>query len=209
MKILLIGATGMIGSRILAEALARGHSVTAAVRDTSKLTAAKGVQAAAVNVNDAAAVAELAASADLVISAVSPRNSGDAVKDATTFTEALIEMQRKTGKRLLMVGGGSSLQMPDGASVLDSTPDFILPEATGMRRAYAMMVSADIDFVVLAPSGDIGPGERTGQFRIGGRTMLTNASGGKGNISAEDFSVALLDEAEKPRHFRTVFTVGY
>ena len=37
MKILIIGAAGMIGQRILAEALSRGHEVTAIVRDPSRL----------------------------------------------------------------------------------------------------------------------------------------------------------------------------
>lgn len=35
MKILLIGATGMIGSRITAETLSRGHEITAATRSGS------------------------------------------------------------------------------------------------------------------------------------------------------------------------------
>ncbi len=37
MKIALIGATGFVGSRLLAEALTRGHHVTAIVRDPAKL----------------------------------------------------------------------------------------------------------------------------------------------------------------------------
>jgi len=37
MKIALLGATGFVGSAILKEALERGHSVTAIVRDTGKL----------------------------------------------------------------------------------------------------------------------------------------------------------------------------
>lgn len=37
MKIALIGASGNIGSKILAEALSRGHSVTAIVRNTDAL----------------------------------------------------------------------------------------------------------------------------------------------------------------------------
>ena len=209
MKILLIGASGMIGSRIQKEALQRGHTIIAAARNIEKIDAAKGVQPITLDVNNAGAVADAAANADIIISAVSPRNSGDAVKDATNFTNALIEAHRTSGKRLLMVGGGSSLQMPDSSSVLDITPEAILPEATGMRRAYAMLVSADIDFAVLAPSGMIAPGERTGKFRIGGRTMLTGDDGGKGNISAEDFAIAMLDEVERPQHFRTIFTVGY
>lgn len=209
MKILLIGASGMIGSRILHEATSRGHQVVAAARSPEKIGKVDGVDPIALDVNDAEAVAEAAATVDVIISAVSPRNSGDAQADARAFTDALIEAQRMSGKRLLMVGGGSSLQMPDGTSVLELTPAAILDEATGMRSSYAAMVAADIDFAVLAPSGMIEPGERTGRFRLGGRTMLTDADGGKGRISAEDFAIAMLDELEAPKHFRTIFTVGY
>ena len=160
MKILIVGATGMVGSRIVNEA-------------------------------------------------VSPHNSDDAVKETTGFTASLIESYKTAGKRVLMVGGGSSLNMPDGTSGLDLTPEAILPEATGMRKAYAMLVSADIDFVVLAPGGHIGPGERTEEFRLAGRTMLATDDGEKSNISAEDYAIAMLDEVEKPQHFRTIFNVAY
>lgn len=209
MNILLIGASGMIGSRILKEALSRGHKINAAARNSDKIPNSNDAVAVALDVNDPDAVAVHAAEADIVISAVSPRNTGNARRDAETFTKSLIDAQKKTGKRLLMVGGASTLQMPDGTSVMDHTPEAILPEAGGMRRAYAMLIDADTDFAVLAPAGMIEPGERTGKFRLGGRTLLTNAEGGKGSISAEDFAVALMDEAEKPRHFRTIFNVGY
>ncbi|MEM9279768.1 MAG: NAD(P)H-binding protein [Pseudomonadota bacterium] len=209
MNILLIGASGMVGSRILDEAVTRGHEVTAAVRSPEKIETKQGVTAVKLDVNDAAAVTANAQAADVVVSAVSPRNSGDAVKDAEEFTRSLIEAHEKTGKRILMVGGGSSLNMPDGTNCLELTPETILPEATGMRKAYAMMVTADIDFAVLAPGGMINPGEKTGKFRLAGRTMLTNDEGGKSNISAEDYAIAMLDEIETPKHFRTIFNVAY
>jgi len=209
MNILLIGASGMVGSRVLSEAVARGHSVVAAGRNPDKIEQQDSVHAIALDVEDSDAVLAEAANADVVISAVSPRNSGDAIQDAINFTTVLIKVSEQTGKRILMVGGGSSLVMPDGTSALELTPDFILPEATGMRKAYAMMVDADIDFTVLAPGGMIEPGERTGKFRTSGRIMLTNAEGGKSRITAEDYAIAMLDEVENPKHYRSIFNVAY
>ena len=52
------------------------------------------------------------------------------------------------------------------------------------------------------------PGEKTGNFRVGGSVLLADDEGNS-QISAEDYAVAMLDEVEKPKHFRTVFTVGY
>ncbi|WP_076420403.1 NAD(P)H-binding protein [Colwellia sp. UCD-KL20] len=209
MKILLIGASGMIGSRILKEIVERNHEVIAVSRNLEKVPTQSNIKVVQGNVYEIDSMVTLANEADVIISALSPRNTDDAIIEAETFTQALINIQQQSNKRLLTVGGGSSLQMPDGSSALALTPESIMPEATGMRRSYALMTSADIDFVVLAPGGMIAPGERTGIFRIAGRTMLTNAQGGKSNISAEDFAIAMLDEIEHPEHFRTIFNVAY
>jgi uncharacterized protein len=44
MDIVLYGASGMIGSRILRELVARGHRVLAVVRDPSRVAAAPGAR---------------------------------------------------------------------------------------------------------------------------------------------------------------------
>ena len=52
MNIALVGATGNIGSRILDEALSRGHQVTGITRDPKKLSARNGLQARQGNTTD-------------------------------------------------------------------------------------------------------------------------------------------------------------
>jgi putative NADH-flavin reductase len=54
MNILLIGASGMIGSRILAEASARGHSITASARDAVRIAPTPGATPVSVDLADAA-----------------------------------------------------------------------------------------------------------------------------------------------------------
>lgn len=209
MKILLIGATGMVGSRILNEATRRGHDVIAAARAPEKIAAQDNVKAVALDITDAAAVTAQAHAADVIISAVSPRNSGDAIKDAASSTQTLVAVGKATGKRVVSVGGAATLHMPDGTPVVNFIPDAILPEAKAMRSAYGTLVKEDINFVVVAPGGMIAPGERTETFRLSGRQILTSDEGGMSNISAEDFSIALLDEVEVPQHFNTIINVGY
>jgi len=198
----------MIGSRIVAEAAARNHEVLAAARAKTRIAEADRVEPVGLDVNDAAAVAALAERVDVVVSAVSPRGGGDPVTEALAFTTSLAEVGRQTGKRIAMVGGAGTLHLADGTPVAPMVPPPYREEAIAMRRAYTTLVAADIDFVVLAPSGQIEPGQRTGEFRTGGNVMLTNEAG-EGQISAEDYAIALLDELEHPAHFRTVFTVGY
>ena len=61
MKLALAGATGNIGSRVLDEALRRGHAVTAISRDPAKLGAREGMTAARGDTGDAAAFAKVLA----------------------------------------------------------------------------------------------------------------------------------------------------
>ncbi len=209
MNILLIGATGMVGSRLLSEALERNHHVIAAARSPQSIQPHGRVTAVALDITDPQAAITIAQGADVIISAVSPRNTGDALNDAAASTNTLIELHKATGKRVVTVGGAASLHLPDGTPVVTYIPDEILPEAQAMRRAYGTLVAADIDFTVVAPGGMIAPGARTGKFRVAQRQILTGADGGMSHISAEDFAIAVLDEVETPQHFRTIINVGY
>lgn len=208
MQILLIGASGMIGSRILKEAISRGHKVIAGVRHPEKIEVSDNVEAISLNLNDTNNVTAQANRADIIVSAVSPRNSGDPYADAQNFAKSLIEVQKATGKRLVMVGGAGTLHHQDGRPIAPTLPDVYRDEGQAMRQAYGLLVSEDVDFTFLAPPAMIMPGERTGKFRIGGSVLLADDEGNS-QISVEDYAIAMLDEIETPKHFRTVFTVGY
>lgn len=203
MKIALVGATGNVGQRIIAEALSRGHTITAIARDASKLTPQDGVAAASADITKVDACADMLAGHDCVVLSV---------KFQGFDFEAALGTVRKSGvARLLVVGGAASLEVSPGVVLLDTPdfPDFIKPEATPARAALdRLRTETAIDWVFLSPSVFFGPGERTGKFRIGGDQLLT-AADGKSHISYEDFAVALLDEIETPKHHRARMTVGY
>src|SRR5258707_14920693 len=112
MKIVVFGATGMIGTLITAELEQRGHDETAATRATGA------------DVTHPQSVASVAAGADAVVSAVSARGVSYTLADVAP---ALGEGLREAGvRRLLVVGGAGSLEAPPGQRLLD-TPHF--PEA--------------------------------------------------------------------------------
>jgi putative NADH-flavin reductase len=52
------------------------------------------------------------------------------------------------------------------------------------------------------------PGPRTGHYRLGADDLGANETGAS-RISTADFAIALLDEAERPKHSRARFTVAY
>jgi putative NADH-flavin reductase len=201
MKIALIGATGNVGQRIAAEALRRGHEVTAIARDVSKLTPQPGVTPVQADLRDKEAIGKAIAGADAVVLSVKFQGL-----DVDALLDALGE-----AKRLLIVGGAASLHVAPGVQLIDTEgfPDFIKVEAEPARQALARIRrETTLDWTFLSPSVFFGPGERTGRFRLGKDELLSDA-GGKSHISYEDFAVALLDEIEQPQHRRQRFTVGY
>jgi hypothetical protein len=75
MKITVIGATGMIGSRVVAEAVRRGHDVTAISRS---VTSVEGASAClAMQLNDTNAVLNAIKGSDAMVFSVSPDRAGD------------------------------------------------------------------------------------------------------------------------------------
>ncbi|MFI9237188.1 NAD(P)H-binding protein [Streptomyces cinnamoneus] len=212
MRITVFGAAGNVGSRVVTEALSRGHEVTAVVRDSARFPQLH--EQARAEVGDASNpedVARLSAGQDLVIGATrpAPGSEGDLVK----ATEGLLAGLAGTGVRLLVVGGAGSLILPgtDGTTVIDG-PDF----PAGWRgialacnaQLAACRAETEVDWAYLSPSALLEPGTRTGTYRLGTDELLVDADGNSA-ISMEDLAVVLLDEAEQPRHHRTRFTAGY
>ncbi len=212
LNIALIGASGFIGSALLKEALARGHQVTALVQTPSKLSPAGALKAVKTDVLDTAALAAQLKGHDAVISAFSGHAQADTLGYYMKGIESIVAATRQSGApRLLVVGGAGSLEVAPGVQLLDTPqfPDAYKPTAEGARKALALLrKESSLDWTMLSPSAVIAPGERTGQFRLGGDQLLADAQGNS-KISVEDFAVALIDELEKPAHTGKRFTVGY
>lgn len=212
MKIAVIGATGFIGSAILKEALARNHRVSALVSRPEKLTVQANLTPVKTDVQDPAALAQQLADYDAVISAFSGHAQSDTYGYYVQGIRSIIAAAKQAQvPRLLVVGGAGSLEVAPGVALLD-TPNF--PEAykasaEGAREALKLLRQENaLNWTLLSPSAMIAPGERTGQFRLGGDQLLVDAEGNS-RISVEDYAVALVDELEHAEHQRRRFTVGY
>ncbi|MFE9765369.1 NAD(P)-dependent oxidoreductase [Streptomyces sp. NPDC005808] len=213
MKLVLFGATGMVGSRIATEASARGHQVTAVSR--SGQSPVPGVTTAVADISDRARVAELAAGADAVASACAPpRDGANPQAPFLVMNQSLVEGVRAAGvRRLVVVGGAGSLEVAPGQALADQPgfPEDYLPEALAQRDVLTYLRTLDdegLDWTYVSPAPEIAPGERTGRFRIGGDQLLTEDHHA-GRISAEDYAVAFVDELEKDAHPRARMSVAY
>ena len=201
MRIAVYGATGMIGSRVVAEAVERGHEVTGIRRSGGDVPA--GAVAVRGDAGDTAFAKRVAGEADVVVSAIGPSRTGGDRREYLAQVRTLVETLGDA--RLIVVGGAGSL-LVDGTRLVDlpDFPEIYRPEALVVAEAldYIRGLGDDVDWTFLSPAPQIAPGERTGSYEVG-----TDSPAGAA-ISAEDYAVALLDEIEEPAHRRARFTVA-
>jgi len=215
MKIVLIGATGYVGSFILDEALNRNHQVTAISRHPEELTKHANLVSRKGDIFNIEELANLMSGHEAVISAFSPGTPSVDPADIELHAQgtiAIINAVKKTGvMRLLMVGGAGSLEVAPGQQLVD-TPDFPAVwkyDALAAREAlYILKKEQTLAWSFLSPSALLQPGERTGKFRLG-TDQLIRDSCGESKISNQDYAVAMIDELENQRHTQKRFTVGY
>ena len=216
MKIVLFGATGNIGQRIVAEALSRGHGVTGVVRDPAKVKSPDPhVALVEGDATDVASVARVVRGADAIVSAISPRPNarGLPAPSLVDAAHALIAGAKQAGvKRLVVVGGAGSLEVAPGQQLVDQPtfPEIYKPEANAQREALAVYRAegTGLDWTYLSPAAEIQAGKRTGRYRLTGDKLLFD-SHGKSSITFEDYAVALIDELEQRQHLGKRFGIAY
>ncbi len=104
MKVALTGATGFIGSHILAELQEHGHEVTALVREDTGNVAAHGAISATVDLYDRSSVVRVLSTVNAAIHTASPGDERSANLDAAV-ADAAIEAFAGTGKPYLHISG--------------------------------------------------------------------------------------------------------
>ncbi|WP_020574819.1 NAD(P)-dependent oxidoreductase [Actinopolymorpha alba] len=215
MKVVVFGAGGRAGRRVVTEAQARGHQVTAVVRDPAKYPhlSATGVTVVAGDVTDPASVAAAADGHDAAVSTVA-----DLEVPADAFyvsaTNALLAGLPRAGVgRLLVIGISVTLETEPGVRVLDG-PDFppeylpfCLGHAAGLETLRA--ATTTLDWLVISPAGDFDhDGTRAGRYTLAGAPVLTIDEAASNRITYDDFAIAVLDEIDTPTHHRTQLAVA-
>jgi uncharacterized protein len=207
MRVVLYGATGNAGRRILAELRSRKHQVIAVARHPENLPA--DVEGLRDDLSSVDRIAEIVRGADAVVSAYAPpQNDTDQL---VGVTERLIEAVRKAGgPRLIVVGGAASLEVAPGLTLLASghLPEAWVPIATSHAKVLKVLKASDINWTYFSPAAFFEAGERTGKFRLGTDRLIADDHG-QSRISFEDYAIALVDELESPTYERARFTIGY
>jgi uncharacterized protein len=209
MRLIIFGAAGSVGHRTAAEALERGHEVTAVVRrPTDRLP--QGVTVEIGDAADPAQVGGLSAGHDAAVSAI--RSPAGREHEQVEATDALLKGAAEASVRLLIVGGAATLKVPDSGKLVLEDSRYISEEWRAVAEAsaaqhYRCIAEQTADWTYLSPPAILEPGERTGRYRKGTDDLLV--TDGTSRISVEDLAVAVVDELENPAHHRTRFTVAH
>lgn len=225
MKIAILGATGRVGSRIMNEAISRGHTVVG-IGGHSKGKDMPGVTFYQADMEDVDGIAEAIQGCDVYIFAVIPVLKG--VDKITHVIQCAIDACKKAGvPRMIYICGGVSSWIRPGVYLLDDQ------KVPGHRQTHkandAIIGSHEVALEYLRTIDDFdwccqtaplwmeeNMGGRTGKYRMGTEYPVLMYPDNKelslqqnSQISMEDFAVCMIDEVEQQRHHKCRYTVGY
>lgn len=157
-KICVFGASGRTGKLVLEEALARGHSVTAVVRDSAKIEGFEDrVTVVTAGLNDTDKIKDAVSGQDVIISALgtTSRKANTVLSDGT---RNIVDAMKNAGsKRILAV---TSLGCRDSIKLMKS---FVFREIIIKRLAKQIWADKDrqeevieqsgLDYLIVRPGG--------------------------------------------------------
>ena len=207
MKITVVCAAGKQGRMLVAEALDRGHKVTAVVRKGDAAPA--GAEVIEKDLFDL--TSNDLKNSDVVIDAFGAWTE-DTLPQHSTSLKHLCDILSSTDIRLLVVGGAGSLYInPEHTACVSDGPDFpdiFKPLAAAMAKALGeLRQRKDVKWTYLSPAGDFqAEGVRTGKYILGGEELTLNSKG-ESVISYADYAIAMIDEAENGKFIQQRFSV--
>ncbi|KZN34113.1 NAD(P)-dependent oxidoreductase [Pseudoalteromonas luteoviolacea] len=212
MKLVVLGASGWIGSHIVAEAKSRGHEVTALVRNTESYEVSD-VTVKHFDLNNSNQDIEPLISDETVfVAAIGGRALGNHEIVAKTASQLLAKLPATSIERLVWVGGAGSLEVAPNVKLLD-TPEFppeYKDEAIAQGQALDVFkdAQATLNWTYISPAAQIYPGDAAREYRIGFEQLLTDASGAS-KIAVSDYAIAFVDEIEKGQHINKRIGIAY
>jgi putative NADH-flavin reductase len=199
MKVVVFGATGGTGKRLVERGLAAGHDVVAVARRPeaitqthAKLAVVKG------DVLDAASVASAVAGADAVVSAIGPANNkqpGTVISEGVKHIVAACEaagVKRFVFESGLMVGDGTGLS-PFGKLAVSIYRAMNRKLCDDKRIAEATIAASTLDWVMVRPVA-LDDSPATGAYKHGVDIRL-NPAKKLGHADVADFMITCVTDA--------------
>jgi putative NADH-flavin reductase len=167
MQIALFGATGGTGRQVLEQALASGHTVTALVRDPTRIEASSGVTLIHGDVLDQEPTSRCVQGSDAVICVLGSGVGAEPVE--AQGTQRVLEAMQTHGVRRLIavtslgVGDSRAQVSVEFRQAMDRVLQPIIAAKTEQER---LIRASGLDWTIVRPGG-LSDGPRTGDYRSG------------------------------------------
>ncbi|NCC23393.1 MAG: NAD(P)-dependent oxidoreductase [Alphaproteobacteria bacterium] len=167
MQIALFGATGGTGRKVLEQALASGHAVTALVRDPAKIEGLPGLNVVCGDVLDQETTSRCIEGSEAVISVLGSGVGAEPVE--AQGTQRILEAMQTNGVRRLIavtslgVGDSRAQVSAEFQQAMDTVLQPIIAAKTEQER---LIRASSLDWTIVRPGG-LGDGPRTGDYRSG------------------------------------------
>lgn len=211
MKIIIFGATGDVGRQAVAEALTRGHEVTAVARNPGTLAPSEGLRPVALDLlKHPDEVASHMVGHDAAISALRPPQGQE--PNLVPLTKAVLAGANDLP--VYITGGAACLKLDTNSphTVLTAPgflPDSVRPIAEACAEQDKLLSTfPKTKWTCLRPPALLLNGPRTGRYALGRDTLVKNSED-EASISYADFAVALLDLVELRPEPHQRLTVGW
>jgi putative NADH-flavin reductase len=212
MQLTIFGASGGTGRRLVEQALAAGHTVTAVVRDAARLPVRHDrLKLVAADVLDPEAITPAVADADAVVSALGPRSSRNRSSITSAGMASILKAMRTAGSSRLVVVSAAPVASDDHGTTLPYrllVKPLLRALLGGLYADLAVMEEtvrrSGLAWTILRPS-QLTDGPRTGSYR-----QATDANLRRGyRISRADLADAILAALEDPDSVKATITIGY
>lgn len=202
MHLALFGATGRTGRRVLGQAIAQGHSVTALARDPSRLAGSQSLQVVRGDVLDPVAVGRTIAGADAVLATLGGGTTQDPGTARSEGMRVIVAAMEARGvRRVVALGGAGVLDAVPGPGLRQEQPGY--PQVFALvsqehRRAWEALAASDLEWTFVCPP-DIPDASPTGVYKVAADVF---PAGGTRTIPNGDVAAFMLGEVTRRQFVR-------
>ncbi len=204
MKLAIFGATGGTGTELVKQALERGHSVTALVRNLAQLAdKGDGLTVMTGDINDLASVERCIQGQDAVICALGARDLKKTMIRTAGTVNIISAMKQNNVKRLFVVSAMGVGESWNTLSMFNKFLFAVLMKSTREdHEAQETAVKASgLDWTIIRPSGLVNT-PRTGVYSVG-----ENIRAKTSQISRADVADLILNDLEKQALIHKAVTI--
>jgi uncharacterized protein YbjT (DUF2867 family) len=206
MHLLIIGASGATGHFLVRDTVARGHTVTAFVRNPAAFTAPASVRVAQGDVRDAEALASALEGQEAVLSAFGPRSLKNTGIQELQMRHLVAGMEAKGVRRLVNLSGlgvGDSAPLGSWFERKLLRPLLLKDLFVDKTKGEAILFASGLDYV------NVRPGRLLNSPARGGVKANLDGRGLAWTMTREDLAAFMVAQVDSDAWLGKTVLLGY